>query len=211
MRASLVPAYAACSRGSANRTHGPPLAHPSCNPAGADPGAADGGHARRERPARELRAGPWCCTAIVGDPGTVPTRPTSRSGERHRRAAADVARRLHGRAGGAARHAADRQAERHLRHRLRDRAGLPMSFAVPCTATATATGCRLQCRHERRRACARQCRPGQARGVGARRRCGSSTAARTTRPPRSRATRCSPCRASSFPDNMGFNSRLGPR
>jgi serine protease AprX len=32
VRASLVPAYQACGGGTANRTHGPPLAHPSCNP-----------------------------------------------------------------------------------------------------------------------------------------------------------------------------------
>jgi hypothetical protein len=32
LRASLVPAYNPCAPGSANRTHGPPLAHPSCNP-----------------------------------------------------------------------------------------------------------------------------------------------------------------------------------
>ena len=30
LRVSLVPAYAACA--APNRTHGPPLAHPSCNP-----------------------------------------------------------------------------------------------------------------------------------------------------------------------------------
>ena len=30
LRASLVPAYAACA--APNRTHGPPLAHPACNP-----------------------------------------------------------------------------------------------------------------------------------------------------------------------------------
>ena len=38
LRASLVPAFAACSPGSANRTHGPPLAHPSCNPPAQVPG-----------------------------------------------------------------------------------------------------------------------------------------------------------------------------
>jgi hypothetical protein len=32
LRAALVPAYNACAAGSANRTHGPPLENPSCNP-----------------------------------------------------------------------------------------------------------------------------------------------------------------------------------
>jgi plastocyanin len=32
LRASLAPAYKPCSAGSANRTHGSPLAHPSCSP-----------------------------------------------------------------------------------------------------------------------------------------------------------------------------------
>jgi hypothetical protein len=33
-QASLVPAYEECAPGSANMEHGPPLAHPSCNPPG---------------------------------------------------------------------------------------------------------------------------------------------------------------------------------
>jgi len=32
VRLSLVPAYAQCTTGSANRVHGPPLEHPACNP-----------------------------------------------------------------------------------------------------------------------------------------------------------------------------------
>jgi hypothetical protein len=32
LRASLAPAYKPCAAASANRTHGPSLAHPSCNP-----------------------------------------------------------------------------------------------------------------------------------------------------------------------------------
>ena len=32
VRLALVPAYAQCTPGAANRVHGPPLEHPSCNP-----------------------------------------------------------------------------------------------------------------------------------------------------------------------------------
>ena len=53
LRASLVPAYAACA--APNRAHGPPLAHPACSPPAPSLAAADGRHAGRERPAGVIR------------------------------------------------------------------------------------------------------------------------------------------------------------
>ena len=48
-RFALVPAYEPCA--TPNRTHGPPLAHPSCNPPRAILRLPDRRHTRRERPA----------------------------------------------------------------------------------------------------------------------------------------------------------------
>ena len=53
-RMSLVPAYAPCA--APNRTHGPPLAFPSCNPPPPDLGAGDGRNPGRVRWRSKL---PW--------------------------------------------------------------------------------------------------------------------------------------------------------
>jgi serine protease AprX len=71
VRASLVPAYSACSVGSANRTHGPALAHPSCNPPAQVPGELTVGTPDANSQGAGF-SGSVGITAIAGDPGTAP-------------------------------------------------------------------------------------------------------------------------------------------
>ena len=68
VRVSLVPAYAACT--ASNRTHGPPLAHPSCNPpALASSQLTVGTPDANGQPANSSGFAQY--TAIVGAPGGV--------------------------------------------------------------------------------------------------------------------------------------------
>lgn len=140
VRAGLVPAYASCAPGSADRTHGPPLAHPSCNPPAQVPGQLTVGTPDANGETANFD-GSVVLRTIAGDPGAVPDEAdvafrVNATDVRRRASLADYAGEL----------------ETRLSMRLTDKLNgtsatdsatvqqLAMSFAVPCTVTPTATG-----------------------------------------------------------------------
>jgi serine protease AprX len=140
VRAALVPAYVSCSAGSANRTHGPPLAHPSCSPPAQIPGQLTVGTPDSNGQTANFD-GSVVLRAVVGAPGAVPDEAdvsfrVDATDVRRRTSLADYAGEL----------------ETRLGIRLTDRLNgtsatdsatvqdFAMSFAVPCTITATAAG-----------------------------------------------------------------------
>ncbi len=68
-RVPLVPAFVACAAGSANRTHGPPLAHPSCNPPAQTSGQLTVGAPDANGQAVAFE-GSVRLSTVIGDPGT---------------------------------------------------------------------------------------------------------------------------------------------
>ncbi len=69
LRAPLVPAFAQCAAGSANRTHGPALAYPSCNPPAQVPGQLTVGTPDANSQTANF-AGFVRLNVLPGDPGT---------------------------------------------------------------------------------------------------------------------------------------------
>ena len=74
MRVPLVPAYSACT--APNRTHGPPLAFPSCNPPAQASPHLTVGTPGRERGGARTPSGSVKLTPLPGRPPRPPTRPT---------------------------------------------------------------------------------------------------------------------------------------
>ena len=71
LRTPLVPAYKPCEAASANRTHGPPLAHPSCNaPVQASNWLTVGSPDANGKTTNSV--GSVVLHALVGNPGTIP-------------------------------------------------------------------------------------------------------------------------------------------
>ena len=67
-RVALVPGYTQCA--APNRTHGPALAFPSCNPPVRNSARADRRHPRREQVRRELRPASRSSEVLIGNPAT---------------------------------------------------------------------------------------------------------------------------------------------
>ena len=138
VRASLVPAFAACAAGSANRTHGPPLAYAACNPPAQVPGQLTVGTPDANAQPASF-SGFVRLTALVGDPSTGADEAdvsitVSATDVRRRTTLADYTGEL----------------EARLPLRLTDRQNgtgtdsatvqdFNMSIAVPCTATGSTT------------------------------------------------------------------------
>ncbi len=140
VRFALVPAYAACIAGSANRTHGPPLAHPACNPPAQASGQLTVGSPDANGQVAAF-AGFVRLATVVGDPGT----PADEADVAVTVEAADVRRKPT-----LADYTGELQARLDLR--LTDKQNgtggadsatvqdLVRTFTVPCTATGSAAG-----------------------------------------------------------------------
>ena len=139
-RVALVPAFAACSAGSANRTHGPPLAHPSCTPPAQTSSRLTVGSPDANGQAAAFE-GFVRLSTVVGDPGT----PADEADVAVRVEASDVRRKTT-----LADYPGELQARLDLR--LTDKQNgtggadsatvqdFSRSFAVPCTVTAGTAG-----------------------------------------------------------------------
>jgi serine protease AprX len=139
-RVPLVPAFAACAAGSANRTHGPPLAHPSCNPPSQASGQLTVGSPDANGQAAAFE-GSVRLSTVVGDPGT----PADEADVAVTVRASDVRRKTT-----LADYTGELQARLDLR--LTDKQNgtggadsatvqdLTRTFTVPCVATAAAPG-----------------------------------------------------------------------
>ena len=177
-----------------NRTHGPPLAFPSCNPVQPGPaflrltiGVGDANPAL-SRPER-LRAPSASWSACPGPPDDSDVRAALQPHERdahlgplrvHRRAAHRAARAPHRpRPPGAAPHSTTMD--------------FPFGFTVPCAPTPgsslDASTCGIDHERQRRRAAPRSRTPTARSGRSTR--CASSTAGRTRTPTPRPTTRCS--------------------
>ena len=140
VRVALVPAYAACTAGAADRTHGPPLASPSCNPpVQSSSQLTVGTPDANGKPA--AFAGFVSLSALVGDPGT----PADEADVQITVSASDVRR-----AATLADYTGELEARLDLR--LTDKQNgsggsdsatvqdFTRSFAVPCVATGSTDG-----------------------------------------------------------------------
>jgi len=139
-RVSLVPAFAACAAGSANRTHGPPLANPSCNPPAQTSGQLTVGSPDANGQAAAF-AGSLRLSTVIGDPGT----PADEADVAVTFQASDVRRKAT-----LADYTGELQARLDLR--LTDKQNgtggadsatvqdFTRTFTVPCTATAATAG-----------------------------------------------------------------------
>ncbi len=138
LRTALVPAYAACSVGAANRTHGPALAHPSCNPPAQASGRLTVGTADANGQSPDF-SGFVRLKTIVGDPGTGADEAdvaftVQASDVRRRPSLVDYTGELEARLG-------LRLTDKRNGASATDSATVQdfaVSFAVPCTATGAA-------------------------------------------------------------------------
>ena len=164
-RISLVPAFDACT--SPNRTHGPPLASPSCNPPSqTSPNVTVGTNDANGQPANS--SGYVSYSVMPG----VPATPEDEADMAFRFSLTDVRNRI-----GLADYAGELQVRGNLRITdlangpAADQPGTVQDLDVPVNALCTHTGSRgrgdMRCRHHARRRHAGLGGRGCARGLGA--------------------------------------------
>ena len=166
IRVPLVPAYKQCT--SSNRNHGPPLAHPSCNPPMLESGQLTIGSPDANGAAANS-TGFAKYEAIVGAPGGADDSDVavvfSLTDVRRQGTLADYTGQLQADHHGAS----HRQAQRAVDHGVRDGEWTGFPVTVPCATTADTTiGSTCSDRHQPRRGHPRRGGRGQARDLAAR-------------------------------------------